>query len=605
MTRISSALGILALGTTLCSCAMYENVKDLHKLNLQYDFIVVGGGTAGNTVANRLSENPNHSVLLLEAGGSNANVLNITVPFYAPRAAPNTAVDWNSSTTPQAALNGRSIPYSRGFVLGGSSSINLLTYTRGSKEDYDRWAKVTGDDGWSWDQLLPYMKKNERFSPSLDYCNTTGRFDPAVHGFDGINTVSLPGFPTPIDSRVIETTTQLAEYPFNVDMNSGYPLGIGWKQLTVKNGSRSSSATSYLAPEFIARPNLHVLLHARVTRVLHTTSMSFRTVEFVQDVDGAREILTFTARKEVILSAGTIGTPNILMHSGIGNFTTLTSVGIKPVHNLPSVGQNLSDHTFVFLSFLVNSKDTYETASRNATLAAEQFVQWETTRTGPLVNAPGSQLGWLRIPDNSSIFERFPDPAAGPNTAHYELLFLNGILRAPPPTGHFLSIITGGVSPTSRGSVTVNSSHPLSDPFIDPNLLDSEIDLFIMRESVKSAFRFAAAPAWRDYIISPVGVNATATDAELDDYIRKSAGSGLHACGTAKMSPKGAAWGVVDPDLRVKGLSGLRVVDLSVAPYIVAAHVQSSAYTIAERASDMIKETWAREKLSAFTVQGY
>ncbi|KAJ7267548.1 alcohol oxidase [Mycena haematopus] len=521
--------------------------------------ISLEGGTAGNVVANRLSENPDNSVLVLEAGGSNANISNIIVPFFAPRATPNTAVDWNYSTTAQVALNGRSIVYTHGFVLGGSSSVNYMAYTRGSKEDYDQWAKVTGDDGWSWDQLIPYIE-----NPPSDHHNTTGEFNLAVHGFDGINTVSLQGFPTVIDSWVIETTTELAEYPFNLDMNSGYQLGIGWEQQTVKDGSRSSSATSYLAPQFVACPNLHVLLHARVTRVLQSSSNTFRTVEFI----------TLTASKEVILSAGSIGTPNILLHSGIGNSSTLTSLGIKPVHNLPSVGQNLTDHPLILLSFLL--------------------AQWTTTRTGPLVDPPSNQLGWFRIPENSSIFEEFPDPAAGPNTAHYEFVCFNGMLGVPPPTGNFMGIVPAVVSPASRGSVTLQSSDSLSVPLIDPNLLGSQVDLFIMREAVKSALRFATAPAWQNFVISPFGVNSTDTDDELDNFIRINAGSLFHPSGTAKMSPKGATWGVVDPDLSVRGLNGLRVVDLSVVPLIPAAHTQAVAYIIGERASDLIKEAWGQ-----------
>ncbi|KAJ7918986.1 aryl-alcohol oxidase [Mycena leptocephala] len=567
MAWLSSFL-ILALRATLCSSALLESIADLNKLNLKFDFIVVGGGTAGNVVANRLSENPANSVLVLEAGGSNANVLDIIVPLFGPRATPDTPQDWNYTTTPQAGFGGRSIAYPRGFVLGGSSSVNYMAYTRGSKEDFDRWAKVTGDNGWSWDKLVPYMRKNERFAPPSDH--RKGQFNPAVHGFDGINT--------------------LKEYPFNLDMNSGYQLGIGWQQSTVKNGSRSSSATSYLAPQFVARPNLHVLLHARVTRVLQATSNAFRTVEFVQDLNGKR--FTLTARKEIILSAGSIGTPNILLHSGIGNSSTLNSLGIKPLHNLPSVGQNLSDHSLVLFSFLVNSNDTLETAERNATLAAEQLAQWNATRTGPLVDPPTSQLGWLRIPDSSSIFERFPDPAAGPNTAHYELIFANGMLGPPPPTGNFMSIVPAVVSPASRGSVTLNSNDPLSVPVINPNLLGSELDFAIMREAVKSAIHFTTAPAWKNYVISPVGVNHTSTDAEIDDFIRESGGSVFHPAGTASMSPKGATWGVVDPNLNVKGLSGLRVVDLSVAPFIPAAHTQAAAYIIGERGADLIKGSW-------------
>ncbi|KAJ6494966.1 aryl-alcohol-oxidase from pleurotus Eryingii [Mycena vulgaris] len=584
---------LLALGITRCSAALIEGVADLNKLNLTFDFIVVGGGTAGNVIANRLSENLNHSVLVLEAGGSNADVLDIIVPFFCTRATPNTAQDWNYTTTPQVGLNGRSIPYPRGFVLGGSSSVNYMAYTRGSKEDFDRFAKVTGDNGWSWDSLIPYMRKNERFSlTTSDHHNITGQFNPSVHGFTGINTVSLSGFPSPVDDRIIATTSELEEFPFNLDMNSGYQLGIGWGQATIKNGSRSSSATSYLAPQFIRRPNLHVLLHARVTRILQTASGDFRTVEFVQDLNGKR--FTLTAGNEIVLSAGSVGTPSILLHSGIGNSSTLKSLGIKPLHDLPSVGQNLTDHSLLSISFLVNSNDTYETAGRNATLAAEQLTQWNTTRTGPLVDNSLSHMGWLRIPDNSSIFERFPDPAAGPNTAHYELIISNGIAGPPPPTGNFLRVAPAVVAPTARGSVTLNSTDPLAAPLIDPNLLGSEPDLFIMREAIRSALRFASASAWANYVISPVGVNSTSTDAALNVFIRANTGTVKHPAGTASMSPRGAAWGVVDPDLRVKGLRGLRIVDLSVVPFIPTAHTQAATYIIAERAADLIKAAWSQ-----------
>ncbi|KAJ6625745.1 aryl-alcohol-oxidase from pleurotus Eryingii [Mycena sp. CBHHK59/15] len=584
-------LTFLSLASSLCRGVVLENVSDLTKLDLQFDFIVVGGGTAGNVIANRLSENEDHTVLVLEAGGSNADVLDIIVPFYCIRATPDTPQDWNYTTTPQAGLNGRSLSYPRGFVLGGTSSVNYMAYTRGSKEDFDRYAQFTGDEGWSWDSLIPYMKKNEQINPPVDHHNTSGQFNPAVHGFSGINGVSLAGYPSPeIDSRVIETTTELGEFPFNLDMNSGYQIGVGWAQSTIKNGSRSSSATSYLAPQFISRPNLHVLLHARITRVLQSGPGAFRTVEFVQDLKGER--YTVAAKKELILSAGSIGTPNILLHSGIGDSSALSALGITPLHNLPSVGQNLSDHVNVIQAWLVNSNDTYESAARNATLAAEEFFQWNTTRTGPLVDSAATHLGWLRVPDNSSIFEGLSDPAAGPNTAHFELMISNGLFGPPPPTGNFISLTTAVVSPVSRGSVTLNSSDPFAPPLINPNFLSSELDVAIMREAIRSVFRFAAAPAWEDYIISPVSLNSTSSDAELDQYIRDNSGPGDHIVGTASMSPNGATYGVVDPDLRIKGLTGIRIVDLSVVPFVPAAHTQAAAYIFAERAADLIKESW-------------
>ncbi|KAJ7049706.1 alcohol oxidase [Mycena amicta] len=593
--RLHTLLSVSVSISALCvRAAIWENVADVKKLKTKFDFIVVGGGTAGNVVANRLSENPKHSVLVLEAGGSNAGVLAIEAPLLCVIATPDTAQDWNYTTTPQVGLNNRSIVYPRGHVLGGSSSVNYMAYTRGSKEDFDRFARVADDERWSWDALIPYMRKNEVFTPPFDHHNTTGQFNPAVHGFSGINSVTLSGFPTEIDSKVFQTTKEDSEFPFNLDMNSGFPLGVGWTQMTALNGARSSSATSYLAPKFVARPNLQVLLHVRVTRILPTATNDFRTVEF-QDAQGKNFWLT--ANNEVILSAGSVNTPNILLHSGIGNSSTLAALGIKPLHNLPSVGQNLTDHPLLPMAWTVNTTNgTFDPIFQSPAAAAAAIQQWNTTRTGRLVDTIAGQLGWLRVPNNSSIFERFPDPSAGPNTAHYELLFSNGFAGIAPTLDNFIGITSAVVSPSSRGSITINSTDPLAPPLINPNLLGSEVDLFIMRYALKSAFRFAASPALAGYITGPPSGLPANVDNESDDvlntFIRAGSGTVFHPVGTAAVSHVGAKYGVVDPDLKVKGLKGLRIVDLSVIPFIPAAHTQAAAYIIGERGADMIKESW-------------
>ncbi|KAJ7436219.1 alcohol oxidase [Mycena latifolia] len=589
--RIWIALGLTVTGTF---ASIIHQATDVSSLNLKFDFIVVGGGTAGNVIANRLTENEHHSVLVLEAGGSDQNILNIEVPFFCIRATPNTAQDWNYTTTAQTGLGGRSLAYPRGFVLGGSSSVNSMIYTRGSKDDYDRFARVSGDEGWSWNSLIPYMRKNERFTSPVNR-NTTAEFNPAVHSFSGINSVSLPGFPRDTDARVFKAASALGdEFPFNIDMNSGDTLGIGWTQSTIRNGSRSSSVTSYLAPRYISRPNLHVMLNTRVTRILQSgpgAKSAFQTVEYASSAGGIR--FRATAAKEVILSAGSIGTPHILMHSGIGDSHSLASLGIAPVHNLPSVGKNLTDHPIVRLSWLVNSTDTFDNIARNATLAADELEQWNTTRTGPLVDSIASQIGWLRLPENSSIIQEFGDPSAGPLSGHLELLFENGVVGTPPPTGNYYTMSTAVVSPTSRGSITLNSSNPFDPPLISPNLLASQFDLLTLREAVRTIQRFAQASTWVGYIISPISVNTTAPDSELDAYIRSHASTIFHPVGTAAMSARGAKYGVVDPDLTVKGLKGLRIVDASVLPFIPAAHTQAAVYIFAERAADLIKASFA------------
>lgn len=375
-----------------------------------------------------------------------------------------------------------------------------MFYTRGSADDYNRFAAVTGDKGWSWDNIQPFLARvrlvsyrvlsevqsvyfqNERFEPPADRHNTSGQFNPLVHSFSGVNAVSLPGFPTNIDSMVFDAVNELGGiFHYNEDVNSGMPLGFGesvlyhisesiissiimsrhslvlspithvfccsgWLQKTVTSqGRRSSSATSYLAPEFISRPNLDVLLNARVARVLpnvslteHSTSgLAFRTVEFAHDLDGMSLIYLHknssliahmhtgprqrvSAAKEVILSAGVIGSPQILLNSGIGNSTTLFDLGITPLVNLPSVGQNLTDQPSISNEFLVNTTQTFDDLKRNATLLNEVYTEFNKSGMGPLVDTGGNQISFFRV--NESLTDIYGDPSSGKNSPHLEMV---------------------------------------------------------------------------------------------------------------------------------------------------------------------------------------
>ncbi|KAF9266696.1 aryl-alcohol-oxidase from pleurotus Eryingii [Marasmius fiardii PR-910] len=584
----------ISLNVLLSSCSLLEKFEDLKQSD--FDFVIIGGGAAGNAVANRLTEDPNHHVLVLEAGGTNENVLLSMVPDFCPRNV-ETANDWNYTAQMGPVVN-REIEVPRGFILGGSTSINCMVYTRGTKEDWDRYAHVTGDPGWSWDSVQPYIRKNERFTPPVDGHDTTGEFDPSVHGFDGINSVTLSGFRTQLDTRVIRAAKAFgndSEFRFVLDMNSGIDLGIGFGQSTVLNGTRSSSATSYLGPQFINRPNLHVLLHAHVTRILSDKTThnrpSFTGVELSQD--SGKTFHTVKASKEVILSAGTIATPQILMNSGIGDTRTLTKFGIRTLRNLPSVGKNLSEQPMLGLSWSVTANDTESEAQRNATLAAEQLKQWnETPRSGPLVNAPTLDMGWVRVPANASIFKKFKDPSPGPNTAHIEIQFSNTVDFGPPDV-NLIGVVPTLLSPISRGFITLNTSNPFDYPIINFNFFDSEFDLFALREGIQSARRFMSHPSFEGFLISETGAANATTDDELDELIKATVEGALHPIGTAMMSPRGADWGVVDPDLRVKGVDRLRVVDASVLPYLPAGHTQAPTYIVAERASDLIKAAWS------------
>ncbi|KAF5334168.1 hypothetical protein D9758_014833 [Tetrapyrgos nigripes] len=531
-----------------CLALIHDDSSTLHKA--QYDFVVVGGGTAGLVVANRLSESPEVSVLVIEGGVSNTkDALNIQVPFFCTKATPDTPFDWNYSTTPQEALLNRSIPYRRGHVLGGSSSTNFLAYNRGPSDDWDRIAAFTGDDGWSWEKLQPYILRNEILTRSMDGHDISPQIIPSVHGHSGMNGDSLASYPTPLDNRVIRTTEELKhDFPFNHDMNSGFHLGIGWQVSTIRNGSRSSAATSYMASQYANRKNLDVVLNTKVTRVIpEANSTTFKTVEYVSTSGQKNQV---TAKKEIILSAGSIGTVQVLTLSGIADPENLSQLGIESVLNNPSVGQNLSDHPIVGQSWFVNDTHTWEAAARNATIAAEQLREWKTSRTGPLTDALGNHQGWLRIQKNSSIFEQYSDPSAGPDAAHYEIIFANGLnFATPPPTGNFMTISTVVVSPLARGSVHLNASDPLGNPIINPNLLGHDFDMFVMRKAVLSARHFLTAPVWSDYVLSPL-VNAT-TDEEINAFIRNNTRTIFHPVGTAAMTSEHSGYGVVNPDLKI------------------------------------------------------
>ncbi|KAJ7734085.1 pyranose dehydrogenase [Mycena metata] len=592
------ALTILAFFGTLGFCKVYENVADLP--SLQYDFVIVGGGTAGNVVASRLTEDSSVSVLVLEAGPSNQGVLAAQVPFLSIEVSDTgTPYSWNYTTTPQTGADGHVFDYLRGYLLGGCSSHNGMAYTRGAEADFDRYANLTGDEGWSWNQIFPYFLKNEKWTAPADNHNTQGQYNPAVHGTDGPISVSVSGFSwSEFEQRVIQTTKELPDdFPFNLDMNSGKPLGIGWFQYTIGHGERSSSATGYLTPEIIQRPNLDVLLHAQVSKLVNVTQSRALPIEPItfQGVQFRYGTSLFVAKasKEIILSAGAIGTPQILLNSGIGDRTALNALGIPTVLNLPSVGKNVSEHAYSGVSWAVNSNQTVESITQNITRYNEAFAEWNRSHTGPFVDpSAGTHAGWLRLNASSPLFKIHPDPSPGPDAPHFEMLLQPSAFAGTP--GHFISFTMAMVSPVSRGSVTLSSNDPFAAPLIDLGFLSSEFDALALAEGIKLALKFASAPAWNHdgYLGAPTVDIAAMTPAELTAHVRANSGPGYHIVGTAGMSPRGAQYGVVDPDLKVKGIAGLRVIDASVVPIVPGAHTQAVTYVVAERGADLVKQTW-------------
>ncbi|KAI5885846.1 alcohol oxidase [Schizophyllum commune H4-8] len=579
----------LAISSTLAGLSAAVILQDSSQLKDSYDFIIVGAGPGGATTANRLSESSDVKVLLLEAGGANDGELAIDVPQLCVTLTPNTAWDWNFTTVPQEGLNGRTPPFPRGIGLGGTSAVNCLVYTRGTKSDIDTWATLSGDDSWGWDGLLPYFKKSEKFNLPVDGHNVTGQYTPEVHGFDGIIGVSVPGAARAIDDRVIAVTEELPEqFPYQQDMNSGEHLGIGWTQALIDSGVRSS-AKAYLAPDYLSRENLDVLLYARVSRVVGTEddALTLRSVEFQDGPDG--ELRNLTAGKEVILSAGSVHTPVILMHSGIGDAEVLEPLQIPVLVDNPSVGQNLTDHVGCSITYEVNSTKTLDNIWRDDSLMDSLLDEWKANKTGILVDTSENHIAWLRIPDDNAIWANATDPASGPTTAHIEFLFQNGVYPTKD-SGNYFNLPVGAVSPASRGFITINSSDPFAAPLIDPRLLSEPIDLLMVREGIKVGQQFVQARAWDGYFVK--ALQDLETDEEIEEYVRENTVSFFHPVATAAMSPADADWGVVTPDLLVKGVKGLRIVDASVVPRLPAAHTSAAVYGVAEKAADIIKAAY-------------
>lgn len=571
--------------------ALYTNPSQLPRLT--YDYIIVGAGTAGNVLANRLTENPKTQVLVLEAGVSDQGVLAAIVPFLGPTLTPGTQYDWNYTVTPQTGLNGRTFPFPRGRMLGGCSSVNYMVHQYGSSADFDKIAHLTGEPGWAWNNIKQNIYKHEKVVPPADGHNTAGQYIPANHGTNGILPVSLPGASQAIDARVIATTQELAsEFPYSKDQGGGDVLGIGWVQSSIGGGKRSSSSSTYLA-DAIKRPNLSVLINAQVTKLAKTGTVdgkpSFRAVHFSCDQNTNPTVVH--AKKETILAAGAFGTPQILQLSGIGDKADLTALNIKTIVNNPSVGKNLSDHVLMPNIFNVAGTASLDGLMRDTTLFSVALNLWNTTKTGTLANGIVSNLGFLRLPKNASIFATVPDPSSGPTASHWELIVANFFLYpgvATPSTGSFMTLISALISPTSRGSVTLASSNPFTKPLINPNFLTTAFDIYAIREAVKASKRFASAYAWAGYVLSPYGGLSATSDADIDAFVRETASTMFHPVGTASMTAKDAKWGVVDPDLRVKGVEGVRVVDASVFPFVPNAHTQGPTYLLAEKAAELI-----------------
>ncbi|MEM6588886.1 MAG: choline dehydrogenase [Pseudomonadota bacterium] len=527
---------------------------------MEADYIIIGAGSAGCVLANRLSAKPGNRVVLLEAGGKDTNPwIHIPVGYF--KTMHNPKLDWCYRTEPDPGLNGRSIDWPRGKVLGGSSSLNGLLYVRGQAEDYDRWRQM-GNPGWGWDDILPLFKRAET--------NERGADD--YHGDQGPLSVSNMRIQRPICDAWV-AAAQAAGYAFNPDYNGAEQEGVGYFQLTTRNGRRCSAAVAYLNP-VKSRENLEIVTNAAVD----CFEFDGKRVVGVRYTDRSGQQKVIKSRKEVILSAGAIGSPQIMMLSGIGEAEQLKDAGIDVVHDLPSVGKHMQDHLQARLVFKCN-EPTLNDEVRSLFNQARIALKYAMFRAGPMTMAASLATGFMKTN---------PDLATPDIQFHVQPWSAD----SPGEGVHPFSAFTMSVCqlrPESRGEIRLQSSDPRAYPKIFANYLSTETDCRTIVEGVNIARKIAQHAPLKSKISEEFRPTA---DLNMDDYegtldwARNNSVSIYHPTGTCKMGQGKDA--VVDHELKVHGIDGLRIADCSIMPEIVSGNTNAPAIMIGEKASDLV-----------------
>jgi choline dehydrogenase len=536
---------------------------------MTFDYIIIGAGSAGCVLANRLSAQPGVSVLLLEAGGPDRK-LEIHVPAAYSKLN-RTMVDWAYWSEPQDHVDGRRMYLPRGKTLGGSSSTNAMAYVRGNRADYDGWAAL-GNDGWAYDDVLPYFIRSEHNEQLV-------QLDARFHGGDGpLNVTYATRFRTPLADAFVQSCREIG-IAENHDFNGAEQEGAGLFQFTIKNGRRHSTAAAFLKPA-MNRPNLTIRTQAHTQRiVLHDG----RAVG-VEVTTGRNQTETITATREVLLAAGAFNSPQILMLSGIGPGDELRRHGIDVRHHVPGVGQHLTDHLFAGVSTLAN-----QLVGTNHWLKPQNQVRglWQflTAGKGPLTISPLEANAFVRTSPN----------AAKPNLQlHFAPIHIGDVyedidfydVNTFPRKEDGWSILPTLLHPTSRGYVGLRSRNPMDPPVIQPNFLSTEADRNLLLAGVKKALCINHAEGFAPFRSKALMLPKTADDEQIMAHIRKVVETVYHPVSTCRMGVDGDA--VVDPQLQVRGVEGLRVVDASVMPTITSGNTNAPVIMLAEKAADLI-----------------
>ncbi|MGJ4884927.1 MULTISPECIES: choline dehydrogenase [unclassified Bradyrhizobium] len=530
----------------------------LREADSEFDYVVVGAGSAGCVLANRLSSDGKHTVLLLEAGPKDTNIW-IHVPLGYGKLFKEKTVNWMYQTEPEPGLDGRSVFQPRGKVLGGSSSINGLLYVRGQHEDYDRW-RQRGNVGWGYDDVLPYFKRAENQSRGAD----------VYHGVDGPLPVSDWRHEDPLSEAFVKAAVE-AGLPFNGDFNGASQEGAGFFQTTTRRGRRASSAASYLRPA-LGRSNLHVETDALAQRILFEGRRA-RGVTFSQ----RGRMRTARARKEILVSSGAYNSPQLLQLSGVGPAELLKQHGLDVVLDAPGVGSDLQDHLQVRIVMRCSQRITLNDIVNNPVRKVLAGVRYAAFRNGPLTIAAGTAGAFFKTdprlvsPDIQIHFIPFSTDKMGEKL-------------------HTFSGFTASVCqlrPESRGSLRIRSADPTVPPEIRINYLASEIDRRANIEGLRILRKILAAPALKPYVSDEAYPGSKiVSDDDILAYCRQTGSTIYHPTSTCRMGTDAAA--VVDQRLRVRGVDGLRVVDASIMPDLVSGNTNAPVIMIAEKASDMI-----------------